>query len=173
MMRLFIGIAPEKHACDALRETADILRPIFTGRYVSAHLYHITIAFLGNTPKDRLPELERALSRASTGIAPFSVSLGKAGSFGTVLWRGVDEGARELSVLAEAMRKSLTQSGISYDTRPFQAHITLARNAARASGIPIPPLPDASFHVRELLLYESTLRPEGPIYIPRLKAALS
>lgn len=170
-MRLFIGIAPDKGARDALAQTARLLRACVPGRYADPSLYHLTIAFLGEVSAPAMAAIESAMRQAAQGIPPFSVTLGPVGTFGPVFWRGACENAA-LRTAASGVRAALDAAGIRYDAKPFRAHFTLARDIRSQPRASLPALPEASFTADRLILYEST-RVHGRLaYIPRAEVLL-
>lgn len=152
-MRLFIGVAPDKAARDALAETARLLRQQTAGHYLHASMYHLTLAFLGEVEADGLPAIYAAMEAAARATEPFAVALGHIGAFGAALWRGTLRDER-LSGLADALRAALGAAGIAYDPKPFRPHITLARDAKWQGDTPAA-LPDAMLAVRRLTLFQS------------------
>ena len=67
-MRLFLALAPDEAARAALARTACMLRPLAPGRYVPPSLYHITLAFLGETDAARLPAVREAMEAAAQAL---------------------------------------------------------------------------------------------------------
>jgi len=154
MMRLFIGVAPDRAARMALAETARLLRERTNGRFSDPDLYHITLAFLGDTAPDAVPAILDAMRHAASERRPFSISLGAVGCFGLILWRGI-EPAGPVNELAQALRTALLAAKIQYDAKPFRAHITLARESRlppEAGALSIPP---ARYPIHTLMLFES------------------
>jgi len=171
MTRLFLGVPVDEAARQALWETARALSARVIGRYLDPSLYHITLAFLGETGEDSLPRIFTAMEDAARGVHPFQVALGGVGSFGTVLWRGLQDD-RALFLLAGRLRASLASQGVPFDKKPFKAHITLARDAGPPPDAPNIRAPEASFWVRSLTLFESA-RPAGKLaYLPRREVRL-
>lgn len=170
-MRLFIGIAPDDDTRCALARTADALRGVVPGRYADPALYHLTLVFLGEQSAKRLPRLELAMQAAVRGIAPFALSLGAVGTFGSVLWRGV-EASGPLERLAASVRESLTAEGIAFDSMPFRAHFTLARDTKALGRAVLPPMPPATFTVDRIILYESTRQAGTLAYTPHIQVLL-
>jgi len=152
MMRLFIGVPPDRAAREALAETAQRLREETSGRFSNPDLYHITLAFLGETAESNLPAILDSMRCGAAGLEPFSVSLGPVGCFGPVLWRGI-EPATPLNGLAAALRAALSAANIRYDAKPFRAHITLARESRLPSRDLS--LPSARYPIETLTLFES------------------
>jgi 2'-5' RNA ligase len=152
-------------------------------RWVDPTLLHVTLAFLGQQPEERLEALER-VGRTAAGASQSGVlRLGHAGSFGSrreprVLWIGLDGDVPALLALQSRLDTELRGAGFELEDRPFSPHITLARrrDGARSVGPPgWPPVhgPGSSAFKMDLLtLVESRLSPRGPTYIPLLEFAL-
>lgn len=169
-MRLFIGIAPDRAATQALAHTAQALRAAVRGRYVRPEMYHMTLAFLGQVDEGDVPRVRAAMRAAAATAAPFALRLGALGTFGDVLWRGVED-SRALLRLATAVRAALDGEGIPYDGRAFRPHFTLARRArGQAADMA---LPGAAFDVDTILLYESVQAQGRAAYAPCLAAPLA
>ena len=83
-------------------------------KWVMPENYHVTLLFLGDTPKKDVPAIRDLLRRAVSGFSPFDMSLGPPGSFPSrgnpnVLYVGIDTGAKEVSSLAMRVRESLAK----------------------------------------------------------------
>lgn len=116
--RLFVAVWPDPGAKAALRSAVDAAAVVHPGlRWQPGDRWHITLAFLGDADPD---QARRRLDRL-TLPAPGPVRLSGAGSFGPVLWVGVEHGPW-LTDLATALRRSLAVA----DHR-FRAHLTVAR----------------------------------------------
>ncbi|MFI7069039.1 RNA 2',3'-cyclic phosphodiesterase [Micromonospora sediminicola] len=147
-MRLFAAVYPPPAA------VADLARRI-TGLRVGAasaagvevrladpdHL-HLTLAFLGEVPDDRLVDVESALGLAAQAFrdgraGPPRLRLGGGGSFGqghsTVLWVDVRGEADALDTLARLVRDGLRRAELPHDDKPFRAHLTIARPGDRVA----------------------------------------
>ncbi|GAA3735901.1 RNA 2',3'-cyclic phosphodiesterase [Micromonospora maritima] len=147
-MRLFAAIYPPPAA------VADLTRRI-TGLRVGAasaagvkvrlaepdHL-HLTLAFLGEVPDDRLVDVESALGLAAQAFRDGRAGsprlrLGGGGSFGqgrsTVLWVDVRGEADALDTLARLVRDGLRRAELPHDDKPFRAHLTIARPGDRVA----------------------------------------
>lgn len=170
-LRLFV-------ACDVPAATRDELderlpREAFPGaRWIPPDKQHITLRFLGRTPEDRLPDLEAACAEAAEGQAPFTLGLGELGVFPTpkrarVLWVGLRDEARALTVAAERVDLFLEARGWPARVRAFAPHLTLARFKEPQRLTTLPPLPVSApepFEVDRLVLYRSILAPRGSRY---------
>ena len=152
-------------------------------RWVDPSLLHVTLAFLGQQPEERLETLEQVGRIAAGASQAGDLRLGQGGSFGPrreprVLWIGLDGDVAALLALQSRLAKELRAAGCDLEDRPFSPHITLARrrDGARPAGPPDwPPAPVTArpaFKMDHLTLVESRLSPRGPTYKPLLEFPL-
>ena len=144
-------------------------------RWTDPSLMHVTLAFLGQQPEDRLAALQKVGSVAATGSRPGTLKLGQPGSFGPrkaprVLWVGLEGDLEALQALHAKLNVGLKQAGFDVEDREYSPHITLARRRESASGGPPPGWPPTQslsnhFTMHGLTLFESRLSPRGPTYI--------
>ncbi len=182
-MRLFIGVPlPAEIAAAAWASLPDMPEV----RRVRPEQMHVTLAFLGSVDTSRLPDVFGALRTGAAGVAPFRVSLEGLGRFPAggaprIVWLGIVQGAAELIRLAEATRRELAARDISFDPKPFRAHVTLARVADRADRATTRALVAAiargrtapmGFRADGVVCFESVVSPKGPRYTARATVAL-
>lgn len=136
-MRLFAAIYPPAVAVADLTARIKGLRVASArhARLADPANLHLTLAFLGEVPDVRLPDVEWALaSAARTARAP-RLCLSGGGSFGqgrsTVLWVGVRGEVEALDALARSIRGGLREAGLPCDDKPFRPHLTIARPGDR------------------------------------------
>jgi 2'-5' RNA ligase len=144
-------------------------------RWSDPSLLHVTLAFLGEQPSERLETLERVGSSVAAASRPGVLRLGEAGSFGTrraprVLWVGLGGDLAALNRLQASLVAALREQGVQLDEGDYRPHITLARRREGAVG-PAPwpprsPLRALAIPVSRLTLFESRLSSRGPTYIP-------
>jgi 2'-5' RNA ligase len=146
-------------------------------RWSDPALMHVTLAFLGQQPNERLDTLRSVGATAATRNRPGTLKLGQPGSFGArkaprVLWVGLDGDLDALHTLQSSLTAGLKQAGFAVEERAFNPHITLARRRESARGGAPPGWPPthsltvgSAFQMRELTLFESRLSPRGPTYI--------
>ena len=138
-------------------------------RWVRVEGLHLTLRFLGPTPATLLAELQEGAETLASTASPFEVLLSGGGAFPSLarprsLWIGVRDGAEQLAGLADGLTAVAAGCGLFLDTRPFAAHLTIARTdgvrlapaAARvledaADGL------DARFTVDRIVLFRSIL----------------
>ena len=183
-MRLFIALPLPPEIASA----AAALLPELPGlRRVRPDLFHLTLAFLGSVPDERLADVVAACGEAASAQVPFDIALDRAGRFPEggaprVVWLGMGEGANESANLAAAVCRALTARSLPFDDKPFRPHVTLARvkpgvdrTAARAIAAATERLlpPPLRFRVEAILPIESVLSSTGPRYTPRAVVPLT
>ena len=151
MARAFIAVRPP----DAVLDAIAALPPV-PGRPTTRDQWHITLQFLGNVDIDAI----NVNLETPTGVARF----GGIGTFPGVVWLGLLEGSDTLTALAEEIG---TQLGIA-EERKYHPHLTLARVKTRIKKRDLPELGPVGgeWPINEVVLYESTLHPEGARYRP-------
>jgi RNA 2',3'-cyclic 3'-phosphodiesterase len=100
---------------------------------------HITLKFLGAVEDEKV-KLLRELLRSISEQSPFSLTVGKIGTFGKpnsprVLWAGVEK-TEPLESLFKQIEKVATFIGFSKENRPYTPHITLAKKWNGNDGSP-------------------------------------
>lgn len=124
-LRLFFAVpAPAKVRADLARALGKLHRD---WRPVQEHQMHLTLAFLGAVPADRLDFVRAAGEQAAARVAPFSLQVGETDCFPNqrqprVLF--VHVAAPPLLTLAQALQTALAEWA---DAKPFRPHLTLAR----------------------------------------------
>ncbi|MGZ5032281.1 MAG: RNA 2',3'-cyclic phosphodiesterase [Usitatibacter sp.] len=139
MARLFFALWPDAQAAEGLESLARNLAADCGGKPVPASKIHLTLAFLGEVPEDRLAEAASVAIRADR----FSVVLDCVGSFraARVAWAGATQPARELLALQLSLATQLRARGFLLEDRAFAPHVTLARRISKpAPRSPIDPI---------------------------------
>lgn len=130
-MRLFFAVNFSEREKDAIMSKVGELKKICSrGNFSRRDNLHVTLAFLGEVPRERLDDVIAAAK--SVKFSPFEISVGGAGNFGSVVWLGV--GGKELSPLAAAVRAECGKRNIYFDAKPFSPHLTICREAMFAGG---------------------------------------
>lgn len=127
---------------------------------------HITLAFLGNLPADRLAQAE-AVADAIAAPA-FDIALDRLGwwKHNRILWAGCSDAPAALTELAAVLGAGLRAAGFTLDERPFAVHATLLRNARCAAPEPLL-VPPVAWHAADFVLAESVPGPDGSRYAAR------
>lgn len=96
----------------------------------------MTLKFLGEVRRERLPDIEHAIAGVASSTSGFTTALTCFGAFPTirrprVVWVGVDA-TSELRCLKQDLEWALAPLGFDSETRAFHPHVTLGR--ARPDG---------------------------------------
>jgi RNA 2',3'-cyclic 3'-phosphodiesterase len=148
MARLFFALWPDEDARRALGALAHDVARVAGGKPAPPEKIHLTLAFLGEIPAERCPELIGA-AREIRG-APFTLKLDRVGSFrrARVAWAGTSEAPRALVDLQAALAARLASRGFGLEEREFAPHLTLARRIERS----LPPASIAPIAMRATAL---------------------
>ena len=153
--RLFVALWPDAAVRARLAAFRDDWRwPPDARRVADANL-HATLHFIGSFPRERVVALTERLA----AVRRRAVTL-RAES--TAVWRGgiavlMLDGDAALAALHKETGTALSNLGIALDARPYAAHVTLARKAARAE--PPPELPNLGWRAIGFVLAESLRGP--------------
>lgn len=170
-VRAFFGLpVPETHrqALEPFLGRCAALAPQF--RWVPAANLHLTIRFLGHVELAVAEEIANGVEQEQP--AAFELQLGGAGTFGRgrrarVVWLGLVAGAEPAQRLAAMVEGHCRAAGLDPETRPFNAHLTLARARDR-EGAPAPELVSApalpEWRAGSLVLYRSDAGRGGSVY---------
>lgn len=181
-LRLFTAVRPPQEVLAAIEDTAYRLRgrtgekPV---RWVRPENLHVTLQFLGNTPRELVPALTAAM-REAAGEAPgeIGLSIDRVGAFPNArrprtLWVGLTDTGGGLATLERALRRRLVGLEFELDERPFRPHVTVGYVRKRVSSAERQAITRAlqqtdvetrSFLINELVLVRSETGPGGSRY---------
>jgi len=160
-------------------------------KWVDPGSIHLTLKFLGDIAIDRTGEITGAIEEAARGIPPFHLEVKDLGVFPNlrrvqVAWVGIRGEVDKLGQLQQRIESNLARLGFAPESRPFTAHLTLARLRNQASSderqrfgqlIGETRFEAGSIKVDAINLMRSQLTREGAIYnrisSVRLKKPLS
>jgi 2'-5' RNA ligase len=165
-MRAFLAIPLPEGLRRAAGATREILAPRDDGwRFAREEGLHLTLRFLGEVDPTRHAVLDAAWREAASGTGLLALRLRGAGLFPRtgrphILWLGVDDEspAGSLVVLAGRFELAARAQGFPPETRPFTAHVTLARarGSARVVHPPVDRIGDlGAFVAGRVVLYRS------------------
>jgi 2'-5' RNA ligase len=148
-------------------------------KWVAPGSMHLTLKFLGELAPEVFEAVETALAPPLAVGGPLRLVPRALGAFpnpqrARVLWVGLEGDVAGLARAALTLEARAEAAGVPREARPFQPHLTLGRSRG-PTGVPglARALEDEegyagpAFTVAEVVLYESRLRPGGPLYIPR------
>jgi RNA 2',3'-cyclic 3'-phosphodiesterase len=145
-MRLFFALWPPREAALALESWAQAVE----GRRTPAGKIHLTLAFLGEADADKALA---AASRVQAGGFRLPLEEARHWSHNHIVWAGPHRVPEELARLVEALQLELYREGFVLERRPFAAHVTLVRKAAKPESLPS--LPRVVWPAREFALVGS------------------
>lgn len=142
-------------------------------RWCREETLHLTLRFLGQTERSRLPGLVRALS--GVRVRAFETGLGQTGFFARgprkILWAGLEASEELLELHARVDEALAALPGMGRDRR-WTPHLTLGRGQEPGPSLEelrrwaAGPLPGARFRVTDFVLFRSELLPGGPRHTP-------
>ena len=130
------------------------------GNFSRPENLHVTLAFLGETPEERLEHLAAIMERVEA--PPFDISFDYTGFFSRsrkeLWWLGADPSSPGLAILKTIQKQllhDLAKENFFVDARPFKAHITLGREIKRREFAIVLDCPPINIHVDRLSLMKS------------------
>ena len=146
-------------------------------RWVDPASVHITLTFIGDTTEQQTIEIGKIMERYVPLYSPPEMIIQGMGIFRSiskprVIWLGINP-TPELENLKTEIDRELGQIGLPVEKRPFRPHLTLGRAKSINDKLRLADLlkvyQEKLFQkdkIDELVLLESVLRPEGPLYLP-------
>lgn len=175
-MRVFIAIPFPDSIKQKLQQVQDRLKDLGADvRWAKVEQLHGTLSFLGEVDRRRVSEVHQGLEGAVLGVPPFSIEVRGIGVFPSwrrprVLWIGLD-GGEALIDLHERVANALEEIGYPKENRRFRPHATLGRFRSSRNVGPLVELLHrieqecyGRFKVDHITLFDSRLRPEGPLH---------
>jgi 2'-5' RNA ligase len=190
-VRTFIAIELDEDLRRKLASLQDRLRsqmPPRSVRWVRPSGIHLTLKFLGDTPRDQVAEVRAALDRAAGAITPFTLSVVDLGCFPNprrprIVWVGIREATGGLVQLRDAVERFVSPLGFPTERRSFHPHLTLGRVQRRATPAEVRRIGQTVTQtlvgeVDELAIsgisyIQSELRPSGAVYTTLHEADLA
>jgi len=141
--------------------------------WVKPENLHLTLLFIGDTPRDSVPRLISELSTWSSSITAAELELLGYELFPAhqprLLLAKLDTHAREVFTYPKQLCKIAYSLHLKPDTKPLKLHITMGRiksmqTPEQERNFMQTPLPHRLDRYDKLSLFQSSLRPEGPTY---------
>ncbi len=154
-------------------------------KWVEEDNFHLTLLFLGEVEDRALPALCKAVADGCAEQDAFTLSVESVGCFPNprrprIVWVGVGMGTAEVCALHDALEPPLMNLGCyRREDRPYTPHITLGRikGDLAADALAAALARQAKWRggetaVREVRVFSSELRSEGPLYTVLSRAKL-
>ncbi len=176
-MRTFIAIELESEVKENLETIIHTLKPAGPGiKWVDPKGIHLTLKFLGNISSEKADVIKAVMNRIVQKHPCFSLNCRRLGRFPVksrnprVVWAGVEEHPELLQIQKE-LDHELSGLGFSKEKREFHPHLTLGRAGKKTNSPMLVPeiekyreVEFGTIPVSKIILFESTLTPEGPVY---------
>jgi RNA 2',3'-cyclic 3'-phosphodiesterase len=185
MIRAFLAIDLPESYQTGLTAVQDYLRKSGADvRWVAVDNIHLTLKFFGDIEENRVETLIATASRITRITPAFTLGVQGVGAFPgprspRVIWLGLTGQTDILGRLVQELEMAFAPLGFPPEKRKFAPHLTLGRvrssqgREALSRFLQSVPLPDfTEFQVGNLVLYRSTLRPQGALYTPLNQIAL-
>jgi 2'-5' RNA ligase len=171
-MRLFVAVDLPATVKDELDRGVDALRATLPdAKWVPRDNVHLTVSFLGEVVDERVDSVVTTLRDGVSGTEPFAARLAGSGAFPSarrarVLWAGLEAVEDRLSSVANACIRALEPLGFPSESRPWTAHITVARlrepgDVSRVLPLALEPV---TFPIEAVTLFRSRLGRPAPRY---------
>lgn len=177
MKRLFVAIklSPDENFLriyDFLKQNLkqDLIK------WVEPDKLHLTLKFLGETHNEKIPKIKQLLAEFVKGKLPLKLDFDKVGIFGSsydpkVIWLGINQN-EQIKEFGQNLLQYFHENGFQQDRQNFVPHLTVGRikklNNKKYFQSVIDKVKSEniqSFNIKEIILYQSILKPTGPIYI--------
>ncbi len=162
--RLFFALWPDNRQRDRLRDVINSVAKTVEGTAVDRRNWHITLAFIGTFPEDRVPYL---LERAEQiQVEPFRLSFDRLEFWPRPKLASLSAAMvpPELQALVDALNAVLLDLGLTPEDRTYRPHITVTRNARPFTTERLAQRSVSEWSSFELV--ESVSVPRGAYYVP-------
>jgi RNA 2',3'-cyclic 3'-phosphodiesterase len=142
-------------------------------RWVNEAGRHITLEFLGEIDEEMAGKFKESTAYIGAKYAPFTGTIKEIDAFpdkrrARVLVITLENGVDNITNIYKEIEETCQVLGFEKENRPYTPHVTLGRRKVPG------PIPDKalvklermSFNVHSVVLFKSTLRPEGALYTP-------
>ncbi|HPY08218.1 MAG TPA: RNA 2',3'-cyclic phosphodiesterase [Smithellaceae bacterium] len=177
-IRAFLAVEPPEEILQTVIRLQEKLKREISGRlsWTRPGGQHLTLKFFGDVSTGDVDSIGRAVQNRLPSGAALNLKIEKLGVFPDarkprVLWCGTSGDVEKLAALHKQLDADFTGIGFPKEDRPFRAHLTLARikDPRAPAGIDkaLQKYLDFStgvFFVRELILFQSKLTPQGALY---------
>jgi 2'-5' RNA ligase len=176
VIRAFIAVDLDDPVIEKVCNVVEILKPRITEiRWLRKENLHLTLKFLGNIAESQVQPITAALRHPLGLFSPCTISAKGLGVFPDfrrpkILWVGLT--GDQLVQLAAEIESALMPLGFTPENRAFTPHLTIGRwregsRPAKNLRQEIDSLNDFEFGacaVRQIVLFQSVLKPEGASY---------
>ncbi len=173
-MRAFLGISVSEDLKPRIESIQDSFYN-FDIKFVERENLHFNLKFFKEIDDEKVEQLKKVLGVICKQFQPFEIKISGVGAFPTmnyvrVIWLGVKDGYQILASLAEMIENALESLGFEIEER-FVPHLTLGRvrtgknkNDMIVLLKQLENIEVGKMTVDKLVLFQSKLSPNGPVY---------
>jgi 2'-5' RNA ligase len=176
-LRSFLAVPVDPAVLENLGSAVARIKPDLKEiRFVRTNNLHITLRFFGNITENDVEEIKRRINSVISGYKIFKIKIKSISAFPNmknprIIWAGIQDESGKLKFMAENLNRLLSGIGEKEEDRGFKAHLTIGRVRSRLNPEYfqkiIYPCINNDFGestVNRIILYRSTLLPDGPVY---------
>lgn len=179
--RVFIAVTPPEQVLNSLSRTVNHFKKQQWGKevkWVKPENLHLTLKFIGEVDVGIINEISSVVDSSVRGIGSFPAEISGLLLFPKpskprIISAGFSEN-RTLARLADTIDNSLIDLGIPKEKRRYKGHITLGRckkNFPERQNV-ADKIKPVSFIIKEIVVFSSVLKSEGPKYNVEKRIAL-
>ena len=152
-------------------------------KWIEPYNLHITLFFLGGTDEKLIPLISERLKQLSLEFSSFRMEFEGVGVFKNfrdprVIWIGIRDHFN-ICKLKSGIDDELGKFGFEAEKREFRPHLTIGRIKWIRKISVLEELVESYKNdeiqktgIKEIIFYESILKPDGPLYLPLSVASL-
>lgn len=153
-------------------------------KFVDPKKTHLTLRFLGDTPRSSLEKIQSTVEEIAKRHSPFPILIDTFSAFPNfrsprVLWVGNQDGSEEAETLFAELNEALAVFGFEKEEKKFKPHLTLARLRSLKSEKRLLEFAEKftlpwkeTLTCQTLIHFKSTLTPAGALYEPLYEVTL-
>jgi 2'-5' RNA ligase len=161
-LRLFFALWPDEATQGRFDRAGQVLHRACGGKRTRRENIHLTLAFLGDAPAERVVGVSAIAQRLS--IPAFDLNFDRLGWWrrNQIGWSAPSDAPKPLFDLVSGLQNGLAAEGFKSEDRPYLPHLTLLRRAhCRDSHFDAEAI---AWPVRDFVLVSSTLSENGSAY---------
>lgn len=165
--RVFFALWPDAVTAECLDQAGKLAHAVCGGRRMRRDTLHMTLAFIGDVPAERVGILQRAAAGLTGPTFTLMLDHLACWRHNRIAWVGCSQAPLPLLTLVGQLAERLADAGLPLEARDFAAHVTLLRNARC---LPLAQAETITWPVRDFVLAETKLVPFMPRRVQRVLA---
>jgi 2'-5' RNA ligase len=133
---LFFALWPGAAVRNRLYNAAQAMHANCDGRVMRRDNLHLTLVFLGDVAREKIPALEALAARIRGESFGLEFGVTAYWRHNRIAYAAPHETPDALRRLVAAIKQSLGDAQFAYDRRPYMPHITLIRDARAPAALP-------------------------------------